>query len=174
MDRVIVAFETDKTVMRVCDLLAAASIPVRSTCHTACEVIRAIRFMGGGVVVCGAKLLDATADQLTYDLDGLACVLVVAKPEQLDFCENPHIFRLPLPINRSDLAACVRLLNQLSEMNLSEQKPGADEKLIIQSAKELLQTSRGMTEREAHHYLQVQSMNNREKMANVAARLLRE
>ena len=174
MDRVIVAFETEKTVQRVCETLTVAGIPVRSTCHTASEVIRNVRFMGGGVVVCGAKLPDATADQLTYDLDALACVLVVAKPEQLDFCENPHLFRLSLPINASALAASVRMLSQLSEMNLSAQKPDADERQIIERAKALLQATHGITEPEAHRYLQNQSMKTREKMANVAARIICE
>lgn len=65
------------------------------------------------MVVCGVKLADCTADQLYSDLEGLACMLVVAKPEQLEMCENPHIFRLPLPVNRHDLTASVRMLERL-------------------------------------------------------------
>ena len=48
---------------------------------TGAEVIRAVRYMGGGVVVCGVKLPDMTADQLYDDLEGDAYILAAAKPE---------------------------------------------------------------------------------------------
>ena len=82
MSRLIVAFESEVTRQRVCELFAASSFPVRASCRTGAEVLRAVHFMGGGVVVCGVKLADCTADQLYDDLDGLACMLVVAKPNQ--------------------------------------------------------------------------------------------
>ena len=110
MSRLIVAFESEVTRQRVCELFAASSFPVRASCRTGAEVLRAVHFMGGGVVVCGVKLADCTADQLYDDLDGLACMLVVAKPNQLEMCENPRIFRLPLPVNQHDLTASVRML----------------------------------------------------------------
>ena len=68
MSRLIVAFESEATRQRVCELFAASSFPVRASCRTGAEVIRAAHFMGGAVVVCGVKLADCTADQLYSDL----------------------------------------------------------------------------------------------------------
>ena len=53
MSRLIVAFESEVTRQRVCELFAASSFPVRASCRTGAEVLRAVHFMGGGVVVCG-------------------------------------------------------------------------------------------------------------------------
>ena len=172
MSRLIVAFESEVTRQRVCELFAASSFPVRASCRTGAEVIRAAHFMGGAVVVCGVKLADCTADQLYSDLEGLACMLVVAKPEQLEMCENPHIFRLPLPVNRHDLTASVRMLEQLAEMEQARPQQNAADQELIRQAKIYLQEVRLMTEEEAHRYLQKRSMTTRRKMAEVAAEII--
>ena len=97
--------------------------------------------MGGGSVICAARLPDYTADELYDDLDGQADLLVIGKPEQLSDCENPAIRRLPLPVNRYQLA---------------------------EAAEALLQSARGMAEPEAHRYLQRRSMEAHRKMADTA------
>lgn len=172
MNHLIVAFETEAACHRVCELLAASALPVRSVCKSGAEVIRAVRYMGGGVVVCGVKLPDMTADQLYDDLEGDAYILAAAKPEALDLCENPHIFRLPLPTNRYALAAAVQMLMQLDAMGASSHSQSEQE--TIEKAKILLETNGPMTEEEAHRYLQKRSMTTRKKMADVAALVIQE
>lgn len=172
MNHLIVAFETEAASRRVCELLAASSLPVRSVCRSGAEVLRMVQYMGGGVVICGVKLTDMTADQLYDDLDGQAFLLAAAKPEALEMCENPRIFRLPLPTNRYALAAAVQMLTQLEGMSASAHSRPDQE--IIQKAKILLETNGSMTEEEAHRYLQKRSMQSRRKMAEVAADVVRE
>lgn len=168
MSRLIIAFESDDIARRVSEMFASASIAVRSVCHTGAEVLRMVEYMGSGVVVCGIKLADMTAEQLFDDLEGKACMLLVAKPEQMELCENPRIFRLPLPVNRYDLSASVRMLEQLEEMNRSYGNKGKPETEAIERAKLLLETKRGLTENQAHHYLQRLSMSTGRKIADVA------
>ena len=172
MNHLIVAFETEAASRRVCELLAASSLPVRSVCRSGAEVLRMVQYMGGGVVICGVKLTDMTADQLYDDLDGQAFLLAAAKPEALEMCENPRIFRLPLPTNRYALAAAVQMLTQLEGMSASAHSRPDQE--IIQKAKILLETNGSMTEEEAHRYLQKRSMQSRRKRAEVAADVVRE
>ena len=168
MSRIVVAFENEATLNRVREMLASASIPVRFLNTSGAEVIRSIRFMGGGIVICGAKFADMTADNLYEDLDGSAYMLVVGKPEQLDMCENDGIFKLPLPINRHDLSASVRILEQMADMDLRH-RINQDE---ILKAKELLGLHAGMTEGQAHMYLQRKSMNAGVKMVNAAREII--
>lgn len=172
MNHVLVAFESEGASKRVCEMLAAASVPVRAVCRTGAEVIRMVRYMGGGIVVCGVKLSDTTADRLYEDLDGQVYILAVAKPEQLDMCDNPRIFRLPLPVNRYDLSASVRMLSQLEEMNRREARPPQDKLETIRRAKLWLMEHDGLSEEEAHRRLQQQSMTARRRMAEVAASIL--
>lgn len=97
MNRLIVAFSSDTAAHRICAWLAQSGFPARTVCRTGAEVVRAVRYMGGGSVICAARLPDYTADELYDDLDGQADLLVIGKPEQLSDCENPAIRRLPLP-----------------------------------------------------------------------------
>ena len=87
-------------------------------------------------------------------------------------CENPRIFRLPLPVNQHDLTASVRMLKQLSEMEMARPKQSAADQELIRQAKIYLQEVRLMTEEEAHRYLQKRSMTTRRKMAEVAAEII--
>ena len=155
MNRLIVAFSSDTAAHRICAWLAQSGFPARTVCRTGAEVVRAVRYMGGGSVICAARLPDYTADRLYDDLDGQADLLVIGKPEQLSDCENPAIRRLPLPVNRSPLAEAAEALTHAQPE-------------IIRHAKALLQSARGMAEPEAHRYLQRRSMEAHRKMADTA------
>ena len=101
------------------------------------------------------------------DLDGQADLLVIGKPEQLSDCETPAIRRLPLPVNRYQLAEAAEALTQAQQAR-APAKPSQQDQEIIRHAKALLQSARGMTEPEAHRYLQRRSMEAHRKMADTA------
>ena len=162
MNRLIVAFSSDTAAHRICAWLAQSGFPARTVCRTGAEVVRAVRYMGGGSVICAARLPDYTADELYDDLDGQADLLVIGKPEQLSDCENPAIRRLPLPVNRYQLAEAAEALTQAQQAR-APAKPSQQD-----HAKALLQSARGMTEPEAHRYLQRRSMEAHRKMADTA------
>ena len=161
MNRLIVAFSSDTAAHRICAWLAQSGFPARTVCRTGAEVVRAVRYMGGGSVICAARLPDYTADELYDDL------LVIGKPEQLSDCENPAIRRLPLPVNRYQLAEAAEALTQAQQAR-APAKPSQQDQEIIRHAKALLQSARGMTEPEAHRYLQRRSMEAHRKMADTA------
>ena len=96
-------------------MLEASGITVRVSCRSGSEAIRAIRKMGGGIIVCGYKLSEMTASDLAYDLGGQAMILVVAPPQQLQLCENENIFKLPTPFSKGDLVSSVRMLLQMED-----------------------------------------------------------
>ena len=150
MNRLIVAFSSDTAAHRICAWLAQSGFPARTVCRTGAEVVRAVRYMGGGSVICAARLPDYTADRLYDDLDGQADLLVIGKPEQLSDCENP-----------------AEALTQAQQAR-APAKPSQQDQEIIRHAKALLQSARGMAEPEAHRYLQRRSMEAHRKMADTA------
>ena len=105
--------------------------------------------------------------RVSDDLDGQADLLVIGKPEQLSDCETPAIRRLPLPVNRYQLAEAAEALTQAQQAR-APAKPSQQDQEIIRHAKALLQSARGMTEPEAHRYLQRRSMEAHRKMADTA------
>ncbi len=172
MVRTVVAFERDDSRERITQMLERSGIEVRFRCKSGAEVIRAVRLMGSGVVVCGYKLADMSAQQLAQELRGTAYFLVLAKAPQLELCDGPEILKLPLPVTAGELRGSVSVLTQLDTMNLRGGQRSQEEKELIARAKEYLMRERGMSEEAAHRYLQRRSMETATKMAEVAKSLL--
>lgn len=171
MNRIIVAFESDIHRRRICDLLESSGIFVRGSYKSGSEVIRMIRKMGGGIVICGYKLPEMTASDLAYDLRGTsALVLLVAPAPMLDQCENPDVFKLPIPVSKRDLLASLNVLIQMEEKHLRASLPQrtSRETTDITLAKELLMSKNGLTEKDAHLFIQKKSMSTGSKMAEIA------
>lgn len=176
MARTIVAFERGETRDKIAQLLESAGIPVRFCHKSGAEVIRSVKRMGSGVVVCGHKLSDMPIDLLAHELRGQARFLVLAKPAQLALCEDPSLFKLPSPISPGELRGALNILIQMDELDAKEtipQRSEADNELIAR-AKERLMESHGFTEDQAHRYLQKVSMKTGEKLAATARRVLFE
>lgn len=170
MIRTVVTFESETNRNTIADMLEKNGISVRYRCRTGAETIRAIKKMGGGVVVCGYKFPDMTAQQLSYDLAESTMFLVVAKSAALEMCDNEEIFKLAMPVHTGELVGSVNMLVQLdqkrSRKSLPKRSP-EDEDLIAQ-AKEILMSVNKMTEEQAHRYIQRKSMETSSKMAETA------
>ena len=170
MDRIIVAFENENNRKRICDMLEASGITIRGSCRSGSEAIRAIRKMSGGIVICGYKLPEMTVTDLAYDLGSIAMVLAIAPSQQLEMCRNENVFKLPTPFTKSDLVSSVRMLLQLEGKHFKTTPPRRSEKELaeISKAKELLMSRNGMTEEEAHRFIQRRSMDTGAKAVETA------
>lgn len=172
--RTVVAFERDDSREKIAQMLERAGIEVRFRCRSGSEVIRAVRLMGSGVVICGHKLTDMTANTLAHELRGQAYFLVLAKAAQLEILDDSELLKLPLPVSAGELRGSVGVLLQLDRMNVRETLPQRtqEETELIERAKEFLMETRGMTEEHAHRYLQRRSMETATKMADIARSVL--
>lgn len=165
---VVVAFSRPETAQRFAGALEAEGLSVLRVCTAGAQALRALEPCEDAVLVCGARLPDRTADELARDLDGRAAVLVAARPEWLALCEEPSLHQLALPASGTQLAAAVRAA-------VRPERPAprtADEGRLIDEAKRALM-ARGMTEAEAHRFLQRESMRLGVRMA-VCAQLTLE
>ena len=170
MEKIVVAFENENNRKRICDILEANGIQVKVSCRSGSEAIRAIRKMSGGIVISGYKLSEMTAADLAYDLNGIAMVLAIAPQQQLELCVNENMFKLPTPFSRGDLVSSIRMLLQMQEKHYRAVPPRRSEKdtADINKAKELLMNKNGMTEEEAHRFIQRKSMDTGAKAAETA------
>ena len=171
MLRTVVAFESEKDQEAIAGTLEKNGVSVRYRCRTGLETIRAVKQLGGGIVVAGYKFPDMTTENLAYQLkdDGVT-ILLVAKGTSLDLVENEDIFRIPAPFRPAELVGAVKMLVQLDQQRF---KPSAarrteDEKQTILQAKQLLMDREDYTEEQAHRYLQRRSMETSLKMTEVA------
>ena len=175
MNRIIVAFANDKNRSRISEVLEASGYAPKKICRTGKEAIRAARSLGGGIIICGCRLPDMTADDLSYDISGIASVLAVGQPTMLEMCENESIYKLSVPLRKDKLLSAINFLLESGE-NKNEQRTDErteDEKEIIRQAKSILMEKRLMTEPEAHRFIQKKSMDAGFKMVSTARLIIR-
>lgn len=170
MAKIIVAFGDERQVAQIAGALEGSGLAVQRKCRTGAEALRALNVCQDGVLVCGTKLADRTADELAEDMGERALMLAVGRPERLELCEHIGIFKLPVPFGRGELTSAVRMLLQLQAMRAPRRNP--EEEKVVARAKCLLMETRGLTEPQAHQALQRVSMNLGIKMSLSAQKLL--
>ncbi len=175
MEQVIVAFEHSGTGERVREILESGGTAACVLCRSADRVRRLAYRQRIGLVVCGFKLGDSTAQQLYRDLGGRCAMLVIASQSHLDMIADPEIGRLALPVTRGELNRTVsRMLREGPRGAEAPPRPGRpeEERRLIQRAKDVLMESRGLTEEQAHRLLQKQSMDLGVPLARAARAVL--
>ncbi len=174
MDQVILAFEGEKTIARVRDILESSGAAECLVCHSAAEVKRLANKRHITVVICGYKLRDETAETLSEDLPFSCSVLVLAVQNLLDMIESENVFKLQAPVSRNDLLSSVRMLTQISRRmeRFTRPRHSEEEKVLIEKAKALLMDRNGMTEEQAHRFLQKRSMDSGAKLLQTAQMVL--
>lgn len=174
MERVIVAFESDKTCARIKDILESSGVAACILCRSAAEVKRTVGKQQVTTVICGFKFSDESAEELFNDLPLSCSMLLIAIQSQLDLCENDEICKLSSPISRSDLVSSVRMLLQMGHRLEKYVKPRRteEETALIRQAKEVLMDRHSMTEEQAHRFLQKQSMDSGAKLTDTARLVL--
>ena len=174
MDRVIVAFASEKSQTQITRLLESGGIYPAGCCFSGAEAVRMVWNLGSAVVICGFKLRDMTAEELAADLRGIGAVLVIASPAHLDFCEGENLFKLPTPAARSEFFATLDMLCRREARRPRHPQPQRDEEelRLIRRAKELLMEVNRMSEAEAHRFLQKRSMDTGAKLADTARLVL--
>lgn len=171
MTDILVAFAGMKTRQRMTEILEAGGIPVTVSCGSGAEVLGRAGGMSGGVVLCGHKLYDMMADELYEDLPKGFSMLLLATDSQLESCEHSEIATLAAPVERTALLDAVQRLIRRSE---PVKKPGRSEedRQVIQQAKSILMERGGMTEAQAHRFIQKRSMDAGAKMVQTARNIL--
>ncbi|MGI5971193.1 MAG: ANTAR domain-containing response regulator [Oscillospiraceae bacterium] len=155
---------------RICEALEAGGVRIKHRCRSAAEAKRALQSMGGGVIICGYRLADMTANELSYDISDTTYMLVLASADDLGLIDNDNIFKLPLPASKAEILASVKILMKVEERRFRSALPrrSPEEEKLIARAKELLVEKNDMTEEQSHRFLQQKSMNTGVSKAEVA------
>ena len=174
MEQVIVAFENPKSAFRVREVLESSGTASCILCTSAGQVRRTVHKLHVTAVVCGFKLPDQPAEVLFGDLPPSCAMLVLAPQNLLDLLQEEDIFRLAAPVPRSDLTASVRMLLQMGRRleRILRPRRSEEEQAIIRQAKAVLMDRNGMTEEEAHRFLQKTSMDHGSKLIQTAQMVL--
>ena len=174
MRQIVVAFERQSNCDRLREALESTGEFSCLTCRSAAQVKRTVAKLRLDLVVCGFKLTDESCETLYFDLPQRCAMLMVAPQAQLELCAAPGIFKLPAPVGRGPLLASVRMLAQLVQASQAPARRTQEEKELVEQAKAVLMGRDGMTEEQAHRFLQKRSMDQGTRLADTARRVLDE
>ncbi len=176
MDKVIVAFESEKTLQQMCRILEQEGIAVAAACNTGAQALRVARKYDGGVILSGYKLRDFAAVELYHDIPPGFTLLVLANAVQLEHIVIEDIVKLSAPVRKKELISSVKMLLDMGRNRAKPDVPKRSDmdKEIIWKAKFLLMERQLMTEEQAHRFIQKRSMDTGSKMVQTAQIILDE
>lgn len=172
MEQVIVAFESETSGRRIREVLESAGAASCILCRTAGQVRRVLGKRP--LVVCGYKFPDGTAEELFQDLPSTCSMLLLARQSLLDLCQSDGVFKLAAPAAKGDLLASVRMLLQVGRRSEEDPRPrrSPEDAAILARAKAVLMDRHGMTEEQAHRFLQKKSMDSGSRLVQTALLVL--
>jgi len=163
---VIVAFSEEAWRDRLSQLLERHGLTVRLRCASGHEAVRLAQ-AEPVLIVSGWRLTDMTAGQLAQRVAGRGYVLVMAKAVQVTR-PQPNMRLIALPTTSSTVVTAVKAL---AATTLPPPPPADD---ALWQAKRLLIERRGMTEEQAHRFLQRQSMDSSRPVNDVAHDIIKQ
>lgn len=157
MAKIIMGFSNRQALEKLSVPLERSGFNVLRKCLTGNEIMRAFSMCPDGILICGARFQDRTADQIAADLDERAMMLLIDRPERLAMCENPNAERLAMPFSATELVQTVERM--VAQHDARMPRRTEEERAEVERAKEILMRERGFTEPEAHRFLQKKSMS---------------
>lgn len=174
MVSIIVLFPKPSDARNIRNILVRSGIEVTAVCTTGNQVIGRIEDLEDGLIVCGYKYADMMMyhELYTYLPENFEMLVITSRAHQEEVL-NDDIVCLPMPIKIYSLVDHVQSILSSIEKRKKRQRRklferSPEEKAIIESAKSLLMQNSGLTEAQAHEYLQKRSMDSGMNMVDTA------
>ena len=173
MERMIIAFDRQAVAQKVSESLKLGGFRIAAVCGSCAEVLRWSE-QRQILVICGFKLPDGPCASLAGLLPQQIPILMMTSAANLELVADPRIAKLAMPISRRDLIGAVAAL--LEKNRRTDRRPPRTEQqeALIRQAKALLMAGHGLSEPQAHAWLQRQSMRHGVPIFQMAARLLQD
>ena len=175
MGGVIIACKDGAMCDKLARTLAASGIEVAGSTTKGASALQKAAMLYGerGVLLCSYALSDMNASELYRIMpEGFEMVVLLSSRQRAVFdCEG--ILCLDIPINRRDLINTLMMLTEPRKpVYVKPENRSEGDREIIGKAKALLMERNGMSEPEAHRFLQKQSMNSGQSLVSVALNIL--
>ncbi len=177
MANVIVAFSRPEDARSIKNILVKSGFHVVAVCTSGAQAIASAEDLGSGVVVCGYRLPDMLFAELYDCLPQEFSMLMVSSPGKRTAQIPENVVCLPMPLKVHDLVETVEMMTQAQARRRRKQRMhprqrNEEEQTLINQAKYLLMERNGMSEEEAHRYIQKCSMDSGTNMIETAQMII--
>lgn len=177
MTGIVVVFPRMEDARGMKNLLVRSGFSVHAVCTTGAQAIGSLEDLNGGIVICGYKLADMMYLDLKECLPDGFFMLLLATRQHLAECDRSDIAALPMPLKAHELVDMVHTLQRECERYRKKRRETPREKSpeeleLIARAKTFLMEKKGITEMQAHKYLQKCSMDSGRSIVESAQMVL--
>ena len=178
MTGIVVVFPRQEDARGIKNLLIRSGFSVHAVCTTGAQAISALEDLNDGIVISGYKLADMMYLELRDCLPQGFILLLLATRKHLAECDTGgNMACLPMPMKAYELIDTVQMLIRECEKIRKKRRETPREKSpeemeLIAQAKVFLMEKRGMTEMQAHKYLQKCSMDSGRSIVESAQMIL--
>lgn len=177
MERIIVVFSKHENAANIRNILARSGFDVFGIGTTGAQALQFAEACGHGVVITSYRLKDMIYSELREYLPESFEVLLVASADKVNMIDEAGVVGLPLPMKVHDLLDTAEMLVESVRRRMREKRSGKkarskEDQNYINEAKALLMERNGMSEEEAHKYLQRSSMGSGTDLVETARMVL--
>lgn len=169
MANIIVAFAKLQDAKSIKNVLMRSGFSVLAVCTTGAQVLSRAEDWNDGIVVCGYRFPDMMHDELRELLSPNMAMVVISAPSHWVNPIPGGMVCLPLPLRVHDFIGTVEMIGRAGFRKHRKHKDlGQD----VVRAKALLMEKKGMTEAQAHRYIQKCSMDSGCNLAETAGMII--
>ena len=166
MPRIVIAGTSEVSRAQLSRLLASSGYSVFRLCASEGELRRTLNECEDGI----ALMAGIQPDDIAADFGERFQFLLIGRPEALEACESPQVFKLTYPCSGSAVIGAVEMLSQLHYMRLPHRS--GDDRKLVDDAKRLLMRQYGIDEPEAHRRMQLYAMRHNMRMKDYALEII--
>ena len=167
---IIIVYPDRETALSVRRLVEKNGFPVSRICsHGAGALEFAGICDGQGIIVCPFIMKDMSAVDLAQQLPLGFDVIALSKNGVLQYADN--LITMPVPVNKPEFIETLSVLYS-SKVGSAHGSNAQDD--CIAEAKQALMAARGITEMQAHKFLQKESMKSGRPVSQLAAEIVKE
>ena len=177
MANVVVAFSKAEDGKKIKRILIRCGFSAIAVCTSGAQALAQAADFGSGLLVCGYRLQDMLSTELADYLPSEFAVVLIASPDKLVSRVPERVRCISMPFKAQELCdTAMELAQELDRQRrrrrMQPRQRNEEEQNAIRDAKALLMERQGMTEEEAHRYIQKSSMDSGNSLAETARMLL--
>lgn len=178
MTNIIVVFPKIEDATVIKNLLIRSGCQVTAVCNTGTRALNITDDFNDGIVVCGYKFSDMTFLELRENLPGGFEMLLLANQARISEGIPSNVVAVSMPLKPNDLLNTIEMLSmnivrRKRKQKLLPKQRNEDERKVIDEAKKILMEKNGLSEEEAHRYIQKNSMDSGTNMVETAKMVIR-
>lgn len=177
MRNIVIAFPKMEVALNIKKILLQSGYPVTAVCTTGAQALQSMNALEDGVLVCGFRFVDMMYEELYEYLPKDFQMLLIASSSAVMEREVDNLVCLSMPLKVHQLLQTLEMMDytitrKRKQMRSRPKERSEDEQRILKQAKGILMERNGMTEEEAHRYIQKRSMDNGTGLVETAQMIL--